>query len=103
MPVSYKRLSISQRNTKCGGFFRSVNNLSEIQLFAYKLDSSSNPDGYENHLNVVPWDHTIVVHVNETRIRVLDLTKDVEILSIETIGGYTRDQSPVSFNEKSTY
>lgn len=99
MPVSYKNLSISERNTKCGGFFKALNNTHEIQLFSYKL-ASSNP--YGNTLNVVPWDHNIVVQTNETCIRVLDLTKDVEVLSIE-IDGYLEEQTHISFNEKRTY
>ncbi len=102
MPVSYKTLSIPQRNNTCAGFFKTLHNVSDVQIFAYKLIESEDSEGYQNNIYVVPWDSNIVVHQGQKRTRILDLTKDVELLAIKTVDWHDKIQKTVVFNEKRT-
>jgi hypothetical protein len=101
MPVSYKRLSVAQRNADCGGFFKTLNNVSQVQIFAYKIQKEKDDEPrFENTIHIVPWDPTIVVHQSDSCWTIFDLTKDVAVASVEKSRTYDKSHKKVSFNEK---
>jgi hypothetical protein len=101
MPVSYKRLSVAQRNADCGGFFKTLNNVSQVQIFAYKIQKEKDDEPrFENTIHIVPWDPTIVVHQSDSCWTIFDLTKDVAVASVEKSRTHDSSHKKVSFNEK---
>lgn len=103
MPVSYKYLSIAQRNCSCDGFFKALKNVSQVQIFAYPQTSEHKDDRIQSNIYVVPWDNTIVVHESDELIAILDLTRALEMMTIKKQNSYSRRNRAISFNEKRTY